>query len=266
MERLKQFLLTDVPPPHPKKDYGHRAEYQVVDRRAIEFTKRRAVDMAKAADGCDGVIFLDKGARSLAHLLRRVYPALNLGELPEIRFANVGSEKQFFVDEYYIARSSDAHLRMYKENPFTRQDTVNIFGQENIEELEQMLKHPRLGRNRLIVDDIRKDGTTMEIAEHLFRTLTPDQEYTTFAFIDNQQDYMYDRLSHYMRAHLWGSHGVDDRRVVDSHSRSTYDQSFRVSPEYDREHPVRNKNIKLRQDFDLIAREIAIDHAEAPLL
>ena len=125
------------------------------------FTEKERVILSDAAQNFvtqtyqgdyDVVVFLDKSARPYSYLFKERWKALYPdSEVPQIRFANIGTEKD------------KRDYSPYKSNP---EDLRKIFGSKQFS-----------GKRILIADDFVFSGLTLKYAKQLFSTAFPESAY-----------------------------------------------------------------------------------------
>lgn len=71
-------------------------EYKILkEPRVREYFKRMTLKLVSQTQDIDTMFFLDRSARPIAHLYRRVFAALHPDrQKPEIRYLNIGKEKR----------------------------------------------------------------------------------------------------------------------------------------------------------------------------
>lgn len=156
----------------PVSEFPNNVEYKFLkDPRAREALKRKTIELVEDTKDIDVLFFLDRSARPLAHLYRRFLQIISPErQRPEIRFLNIGGEKHGESKSFYD-KGVD-HLR-------TRDDMVKMYGEGNIEELEQLLHLPT-GEKRMIVDDVFATGSSLQVARAAINALDPDHKYSSF--------------------------------------------------------------------------------------
>jgi hypothetical protein len=212
--------------------------------------KRRALDLVKASEDVDTVIFLDKTARPLAHLCRRVWEAF-CPEIPKpkVKFINIGSEKVSVLRDHAV---SQWHLPPFVPTSSLIDQVANeralkqIYGVENVEELSRVLKSSE-GESRLVVDEASNTGNTQLLTKKILGIVDGDNTHDYFLFLDSEKDrYPFSSLrnSPITPWHSTMTLVVDEDR-----------KSFISSPQKKEKYIEMGKQIK--HEFDMLAGEIA---------
>lgn len=161
----------------PVSEPPKTVEYKILDKPWVrDYFKEMTLKLIRDTEGFDSLFFLDRSARPIAHLYRRVFSALYPDrKRPEIRYLNIGAEKQ------RLKESGEG-----KKIPRTRDEFVEKFGAENIEELEHFLKASQ-GQKRIIVDDLFSTGSTATLARNIVHELDSGHEYG-FSIFDREKE------------------------------------------------------------------------------
>lgn len=152
---------------------------------------RRSQEMVEAAKGMKAVVFLDKAARPLAYLYRKIHQEIYPeGQRPLIIFANIGSEKKDILERkvkrYYpdfCIKNGDIPLDYLRD----RIDLVKIFGVGNVKQLERLLLCSGTGE-KMIVDDVQATASTSNLALRIASIVDPESDYTFFQFLESYKD------------------------------------------------------------------------------
>lgn len=174
--------------PENTRESGPPPTYKILSNpNQREVIKRRAIDLAHSARSAQTVIFLDRSARPLAHLMRQVFPIVYPdAELPKIKFLNIGSEKK----EPKEIESAISHIAANDDlSPLkTLDDLKTIYGAENIDDLQKVLKSSDKPENRLVVDEVVFSKGTKTLTERILGIADPANTYSFFPFLDSPED------------------------------------------------------------------------------
>lgn len=156
----------------PISEFPKNVEYKFLkDPLVREAMKRKTIELVEETDDVDVLFFLDRSARPLAHLYRRFLQVIAPErQRPEIRFLNIGEEKHGENKTFYD--KGVGHLR-------TKDSLVDMYGEANIEELEHLFQVAK-GEKRMIVDDVRSTGSTLQVARAAINALDPGHKYSYF--------------------------------------------------------------------------------------
>lgn len=132
----------------------------------------------------DYVVWLDKSARPLAWLTKRLWPLLaedkdgNVPKMPDFRFVNVDREQWIgTIDPEGIGETSVDNVdpqiirslrSIFLQDPKDRPDKID----ESIDEAPTELD----GKTVLIVDEVHASGRTLAIATNFFRRAFPESD------------------------------------------------------------------------------------------
>lgn len=177
------FAKPAIPSPQPEDS----KEYEVITNpEQREIIKRRAIEMVEAAKDCEMVIFLDKTARPLSTLFRDLWPVIYPEKpMPALRFVNIGREKRRALEDFAerLPHLETDLLKLFN----SKGDLEEIYGTENIAELEKVISSQRSGK-RLIVDEIEGSGLTAMLAKKILQMIDPNSHYSSFALLESDKD------------------------------------------------------------------------------
>lgn len=168
-----------------------------------EVIKRRGIDMINDSIEADMVIFLDKSARPLSYLYRKLFPVIKPDKpMPKIKFLNIGSEKvthlqSYAPDEPPRKTETGSRLGVWtapQVNPVlddihTIEDLNYFFGEENVDQLIRVLEVEDKPKKRLIIDDVEVSGETKAVAEKIIAAADrKNGSYAFFTFLKTPED------------------------------------------------------------------------------
>jgi len=239
--------------------------------------KRRGVDMVNDSVEADMVIFLDRSARPLAHLYRKLFPVIQPNKpMPTIKFLNIGSEKithlQSYSSEEELGNGIEGDKRSSKwtapqlepvlSDINTRDDLNYFFGQENVDQLIKVLEVDDKPKKRLIIDEVEVSGRTRAIAEKVITAADRQNGYHAFfTFLEEPEDREKFKVPDSLRvtnnaALPWhGDDGlVEDMADDDDYYLSEADPYFLTRRASD--NSGRDYSLRVRKELEMLVNEI----------
>lgn len=245
-----------------------------------EVLKRRGIDMVNDSVEADMVIFLDKSARPLAHLYRKLFHIIQPDKsMPKVKFLNIGGEKVVHLQSYSPEEPEDKVKDGNKPCVWTEPqldpvlldintiDDLNyFFGQENVDQLIKILEVDNKPKKRLIVDEVEVSGRTRAVAEKIIAAADrKNGYYAFFTFLETPEDRkefeVPDSMGVTNNAALpW--HGDDG--LVEDISRDNYylfesDPYFTTRRTYDSS--GRDYSLQVRKELKMLVDEIKLEYA-----
>lgn len=248
--------------------------YEILDnseQRAV--LKRRGIDMVRDSIDADMVVFLDKSARPLAHLYRKLFPVVFPDRLmPKIKFLNIGTEKMGPLYSVAWDRVNEGQ-NMRKGLPkvdsviptiHTQDDLASLYGKANVDLLEKILEVGDEPQKRLIIEDVENTGRTIKLAETVIAVVDPKSYYAHFTFLDSPEDKLAfkipDSFGRTNRAALpWHGDTGFVEEIDPEYNDFNIDSSF-VTRRAD-SNTGRNYSLEVRRELEILVDEIKVKAA-----
>ncbi|HYV33657.1 MAG TPA: hypothetical protein VE973_02315 [Candidatus Limnocylindria bacterium] len=176
-----------------EKSFSKKVDYEVLtnpEQRAMLFSRVRDLVDKTLNNDYKAVIFLDKSARPISYLYRKIWEKENgqTQKIPEIAFLNVGTETFSFPkfpskgkykgeEDYYDAY--EAYMLEQEETAFaekTKPQNIDALrkGYSNLSKLPE-------GSKILIVDELSISGNSLEKSQEIMNLVFPELEFDTHA-------------------------------------------------------------------------------------
>ncbi|MBU2632722.1 hypothetical protein KKG52_03320 [Patescibacteria group bacterium] len=176
---------------------GIRYNEQLLNTHEKEELKILIDEMMNNSEGYDSVFFIDVGARYLASIFNKLYPVYYPeAKKPKILFARVSRDHA-----YCVVWANNPTRKYFQDELSNLSDIESLkraFGEKNTEELAERLKKG-MGKNKLIIDDVRDKGRTLDLAKKIFQVVDPLSSHSTY-FLSKNSDSL-----------PWYKHRVTDR-------------------------------------------------------
>lgn len=228
--------------------------------------KERVIELAKQAKDVGMILFMDKSARPIAHLFKRVFPIFNPDtQPPDIKFLNIGIEKFSPIVKWGEGQKIKPPIVI--EQVLTQDSITQIYGKKNIEYLEKLLKGNgskiKSEQKRIIVDDLLHSGRSLRIALKMASLLGKEHNYKGFSFLETDQEKEPFIGKGGLPFMPWkGITGVEDpvQEERDPFSQFGHEDKRSFVSAGIKNQELLQKNTVLRRDLDLLAKEIKSEH------